>query len=298
MKFHVFIYLSKSSSRMQLKQLVNRFGIMPKDKGYLGYLKSPEQFIEALDHGIYASLFDEHPHLTLPLTTVLQDADLASYMHFTLAVDAIFSPELTRLLDPPMRAAAQDQLIALLERGQSTFDGPAGYSMAKAGQAQIAQAGFVLATLEGTLVLDDHAGHLGIADPEGLRQAQRDIIVEMLDTVLPDYAFIAQQNDYELWHMGSIRYFPPVEPWHYLWSFMTYGTRLAEQFGRDFLEAAPAAEIFVSPTGLIHMQPLDFTFHVWEHGALPFPERRQRAVDLRKYLGVELPYSSYIGGAG
>lgn len=292
--FHAFVYLPKQVHNVRLKEFVYRFGAGPTYPTYKNYLKTPETFLKALDLGVYTDFFERGPGVPRPLAMSVQSAEGASpYLRFVLEVDAIFSPERDRLQSLSHRSDEQETRLAALNRAQRTFEGKAGFAMAEPNQAALADEGYVLVTIGGDFLGDHHGREMGI-DSAALRQEQRNSLITMLDTLAPDYAFFANQNDYELWHMGPIERFPPTEPWRYLWLFMVFGSPLIEQFGQARLLTTPAFKREQSGAGLIYIQPFEAIFHPYEVLEPDHTARKEQKNLILQHLNLIMPYSTFL----
>ena len=291
MDFHVFAYLSKDSHQTRVEQLVTRFGVVPPNSGYRNYLKSPSVFLDHLHRGIYTDFVEHEPGRARPLATVVSTGE-GVHKQFTFEVTGAFSPERKRLAELPVRSEAQEKMLDTLSNATQTYVGDHGFSSAQPNQLSLAKEGWVVITLGSFVITDDHARRGG-RDGDEMHREQRNALFEILSTLEPDFAFSANEDDYELWHEGSIEYFPPLEPWRYLWSFVVFGPERVRMVGRETLMSAPATEVYPLDDVVV-LQAFDYLFHPREQDGVNYRERERQACELMKYLGVALPYTTFV----
>lgn len=257
-------------------------------------------FSKALHAGIFMRQGEEGLNslrLSFP-----QTGRLTGLPRLTLTLEGIFSPALRTRLQPLAPGEA-----ATLRGLYEPYEGDSGYSTAAAGQPTLAEAGrFVVAALNGQVIWrprdgDETAG----VHAETQRKALRSFLLGWLDRVQPTYAFITNQEDFQLWHEGDMAQFPPPDPWRYVWSLMVYGTQLAREGGLPGTVLTDLHGVValsaVTPGGLAVIQPFDFLLHPHEQHRLADARmgelhlHRQRALKtLQRYLDVALPYSTFL----
>ena len=291
MRFHIFAYLPYEDHQALLEHLVAQFGTPPATPGYRDYLKVPANFLKRLTRGIYTDFVEHGPNRARPLATAVAAGE-GVHQRFTLELAGSFSPELRRLSGLSMRNKEQEPALATLTGALQTYAGNHGFSSAQPNQLELAEAGFVVVTFEGFVITNDYARQQG-RDGDAMREEQRTALLDMLRILKPDFAFSANEDDYELWHMGPIAYFPPVDPWRYLWSFMVFGPKCVSVVGRSTLMSAPATEIY-SLGDAIFLQSFDYLFHPLENNHVDYREREACACELLKHLGVTLPYTTFV----
>ena len=291
MKFHIFAYLRFTDHQASIRRLVSQLGATPQNTGYKSYLKSPTDFLRGLAEGIYTDFVENEPNKVRPLSTVVSVGE-GVHQRFTLELAGVFSPERKRLTALSARDESQELTSSALTNATQTYEGKHGFSSAQPNQRSLAEAGWVVATLEGFVITDDYARRVGM-NPDTIRSEQRDAVLALLNELDLYFAFSANQDDYELWHEGPIIRFPPEEPWRYLWSFTVFGPELVGEIGRTSLMNAPATEIHSSGNS-VALQAFDYCFHPREIAAPNYHERELRACELLRDMGFTLPYTTFV----
>lgn len=314
MEFRIFAYLRQDTLVERVAQLVNTFGIQPPWRGYKNFYKSPAQFLQILHIGILTDWQENTSGIPSPLATFLQIVDnepnYCGYLRVELEIEPVFS----QIVHPQSQEILAPAKLAALEKGYNQQIGHHGFMNAEASQGEIAKQGkYVIATLQSSILFNcdrdctkparSGARELQLSNSPRIRAKQLQTLVSILDILQPDYAFAANQADYELLHMGDIRIFPPLAPLRYLWSLMAYGTELITQIGQSTLRSTPAHRIVETAKGLLLIQPADFLFHPGETGQrdenreqrlLRHKKRQQQMMKVANHLKLKLPYETFI----
>lgn len=301
MQFHVFAYLPFDNHQAGIDRLIAEFGVAwpyPPKANIGEYYKTPDDFRERLAQGIYTDFLDSEPNKPRPLAMIVATGE-GRHQRFRLELAGVFSPERKRLSALADRTDAQEQTLNALKRATHTYIGGGGGSSAQPGQLALAEAGWVVVSLEGSIIpgTRHNRGDRDLDEVRSEQSEQRDAVIAMLRTLGPDYAFTANEDDYELWHMGPIKYFPPEEPWRYLWNFMFYGERRLSEADRATLLSAPATEVHALENA-VALQTFNYHFHLGEVPDMDYESWGERACKLMGHLGVELPYDTFINVTG
>ena len=281
MNFHLFTYFSSESYVTPLRELVQVFGSTSNQKQSFGYNKTPKEFLAAFEKGIFACLENLLQGKPRPLATVISLGE-GNHQKFSIEIDGVYSPEIARLSKLKSLTEEQEEILASLKLSQQSYEGPHGFSSSQPGQLLIKEQGGLTISFE------------GYVPSSLLRQAfeVEEAIIKILIMLQPDYAFVANEEDYELWHMGDIQFFPPVEPWKYYWNTMFFGADLSQRIGRSKLLNSPGHKSIELGKG-IYLRPLDYLIHQRESKVDKF-ERKEQASALAKYLDLKFPYSTYL----
>lgn len=302
MTFEFHLLLPTSVAVQRITKVVEMFG---GDRPIKNWSVTKAQFLEKLQTGIYALLWDEpeqtssvardYRHVGSLQTPLYADAESSNLdLQLVLSLAPMTSP----ILFSDVNALGNEYQLKS-EKMRMTANLPArkhGIISLPPSQRQFLERGLFYVKLEGN-VPPQPSDFSSVKPNWSELESLETFVKSVISGLEPVYGFATEDKDLD--YVPNYSEFPPLNCWDFCWRVFLFGRHFVEKKGSDFLLATPAHKVDRLDTHLIWIQPTD---EVYAHDTvfntsqiLSGSERKNYRKLVKKYLQLSEPFGSDEG---